>query len=145
MAISLTQITEIVIFGEMPQLHLPAFEYITPKMMVQPLSDGSLRISHFQAGQEDRQVRTASDLRSVLEGIAEVGGTYGNWVSFIRHSSEKGYLTEPIAMNPVPQAGRTFDRAQQPQLEPGEEFFQSTMGATPPPPVVWYNPMTWLN
>lgn len=143
--VSLSQTPEVVIFGDNPTLTLPSFEYITPKLMISSGADGKLTISHFEAGQEDRQVQAASDLRSLLEGIAEVGGTYGNWVSFVRVASSQGYLSTPLAMNPIPQAGRTFDRSQQPELEPGEHYFENTIGATPPPPVVWYNPLTWMN
>ncbi|MEZ6077437.1 MAG: hypothetical protein R3C56_17730 [Pirellulaceae bacterium] len=53
-------------------------------MMIKSQSDGKLTIIHFKAGEDDRQVQVNSDLRSLLEGIAEVGGTYGNWVSFVR-------------------------------------------------------------
>ncbi len=143
--VSLTQAPEIVIFGDNPTLRLPAFVYVTPTMMINSEANGLATISRFEAGEEDRQVQTASDLRSLLTAIADVGGTYGNWISFIREASQKGYLSEPLAMNPVPQAGRTFERVEQPKLEPGEEFYQQSIGATPPRPAVWYNPMTWAN
>lgn len=143
--VSLTQTPEVVIFGDNPILALPTFEYVTPKLMIKSQSGGKLTIIHFKAGEDDRQVQVNSDLRSLLEGIAEVGGTYGNWVSFVRQASHQGYLTVPLAMNPVPQAGRTFDRSQEPVFEPGEHFYENTIGATPPRPAVWYNPMTWMN
>ncbi|MEO8270664.1 MAG: HEAT repeat domain-containing protein, partial [Aureliella sp.] len=143
--VSLTQTPEVVIFGDNPLLKLPAFEYVTPKLMINTGSDGRLTISHFEAGEEDRQVQVDSDLLSLLEGIAEVGGTYGNWVSFVREASSKGYLSTPLAMNPIPQAGRAFDRSQEPAFEPGENFVENTVGATPPQPAVWYNPATWMN
>lgn len=142
--VSLTQVPEVVIFGDNPMLRLPAFEYVTPKMMINSQGNGLVTVSRFEAGQEDRQVQTAGDLRSLLTAIADVGGTYGNWVSFIREASQKGYLSEPIAINPVPQAGREFQRVARSKLEPGEQLIQQSMGSTPPPPAVWYNPLTWL-
>ncbi len=143
--VSLTQTPEVVIFGDNPPLTLPSFVYVTPKLLIKTQSDGKLTINHFEPGQDDRQVQVNSDLRSLLEGIAEVGGTYGNWVSFVRDASSKGYLSVPLAMNPIPQAGRTFDRSQEPVFEPGEHFYENTIGATPPRPAVWYNPLTWTH
>ncbi len=142
--ISLSQVAEVVIFGDNPVLRLPAFEYVTPKMMINSEADGRVTISHFAAGEDDRQVQTTSDLRSLLVAIAEVGGTYGNWVSFIREASAKGYLSEPLAINAIPHAGRKYERVEEPKLEPGEEFYQHSFGSTPPRPAVWYNPMTWV-
>ncbi len=142
--VSLSQVPEVVIFGDNPSLRLPAFEYVTANMMINSEANGQLTISRFEAGEEDRQVQSASDLRSLLIAIADVGGTYGNWVSFIREASAKGYFSEPLAINPIPQAGRTFERVAEPTLEPGEEFYQQSFGSTPPRPAVWYNPMTWV-
>lgn len=141
--VSLSQVPEVVIFGNNPAMSLPAFVYVTPRLMISAAADGRLLVSHFEAGKDDRQVQCDSDLMSLLEAISEVGGTYGNWVSFVRESSSQGYLSTPVAINPIPQAGRTFDRTQEPKLEPGEVFFEKTIGATPPPQPVWYNPLTW--
>jgi hypothetical protein len=142
--VSLHQVPEVVIFGANPVLRLPSFVYVTPSMMLNTQADGTVTVSRFEANQEDRQAHSTSDLHSLLIAIAEVGGTYGNWVSFIREASQKGYLSEPIAINPVPQAGRAFKRQTTPQLEPGEVLMQQSMGATPPRPAVWYNPLSWV-
>ncbi len=142
--VSLTQVPEVVIFGDNPTLRMPAFEYVTPKMMINSQANGLVTISRFEAGEEDRQVQTGSDLRGILNAIVEVGGTYGNWVSFIREASQKGYLSEPIAINPIAQSGRTFERVEPPTLEPGDAFLPQSMGATPPRSAVWYNPMSWV-
>ncbi|MCA9131947.1 MAG: flagellar basal body P-ring protein FlgI [Planctomycetales bacterium] len=147
-AISLSQTPEVVLFGDNPRLSLPTFAYITPAMMINKEANGGLTITHFKPGQEDRAVQTSADLRSILIGIAEVGGTYGNWVSFIRECSQKGYLLEPIAMNPIPTAGRIYQRVEAPALEPGESLFQATsFNASDSSPRAdartWYNPLTW--
>ena len=142
--VSLYQTPEVVIFGDNPSLRMPAFEYVTPKLMINSQGDGQLTVTRFEVGQEDRQVQTSSDLRSLLTAIADVGGTYGNWVSFLREASHKGYLSEPLVINPIAQAGREFQREPTTEMEPGEQLLQQTIGATPPPPPVWYNPMTWF-
>ncbi len=144
-AVSLSQVPEIVIFGDNPPLQLPSFEYVTPKMMINTQPDGKVTVSHFEAGKDDRQVHTTADLRSLLTAISEVGGTYGNWVSFIREASQKGYLAEPIALNPIPEAGRRYEREQETMLEPGEKAFSETAAPMPTDSRVWYNPTTWWN
>lgn len=147
-AISLSTTPEIVMFGNNPQLHMPAFHYVTKQLMINAKGPGTVLITHFEAGREDRVLETGSDLRSILSGIAEVDGTYGNWVSFIRESSENGYLTEPIAINPIPLAGRKFDREEEPLMEPGERAFDQTIinsdvEAEKKSDRAWYNPLTW--
>ncbi len=64
-----------------------------------------MTVSRFAPDEDDRIARGTTELPSILTAIVEVGGGYGDWVSFIRECSEQGYLTEPIAMNPVPQPG----------------------------------------
>jgi hypothetical protein len=157
-AVSLSQLPEIVIFGENPTVNLPEFEYVTPEMIIRRDGPASVTISHFLPGEEDQVVQTATDLRSLLEGIAAVGGTYGNWVSFVRQISSKGHLIEPIAMNPIPSAGRVFQRNAVSKFEPGEHMMQETMilsstEESPPKPKKksdnetanssWYNPFSW--
>ena len=108
--VSLHQRPEFVIFGPVPELQLPPFSYINPRIMLQRNPDGTVTISNFSPGKEDRIATSQSNLRSVLQAIAEVGGTYGDWVSFLRECSDNGYLAEPLAMNPIPTSGRAYDR-----------------------------------
>lgn len=147
-AVSLTQVPEIVIFGSNPNVILPEFEYVTERMIIRKEEGELVTINHFEPGAEDRVVQTTTDLRSLLEGIAEVGGTYGDWISFLRTCSEKSYLAEPVAMNPVPQSGRTYDRQPQSEFEPGERGNEETFVDTAPSIDVdedsaWYNPFSW--
>jgi hypothetical protein len=147
-AVSLHETPEVAIFGNNPMLMLPGFHYVNPRIIIQPAANNQLTISHFQAGKDDRIVQVPTDLRSVLSGIAEVGGSYGDWVSFLRECSEKGYLAEPFAMNPIPSAGRTYNRENVSTREPSEHLYEDTvMNAIDVPnksnKSVWYNPFSW--
>lgn len=147
-AVSLHESPEVAIFGNNPTLMLPGFHYVNPRIIIQPAANNLLTISHFQVGREDRIAQVPNDLRSVLGGIAEVGGSYGDWVSFLRECSEKGYLSEPFAMNPIPSAGRTYNRAAVSSIEPGERLYEETIiNAIDVPDEsskgVWYNPFSW--
>ena len=111
-------------------------------------------VSHFAPNEEDRLTQCAADLPSVLTAISDVGGSYGDWVSFTRECSAQGVLTEPLAINPVPTAGRAYDRVNkrsiEAQLEPGEAMPATTYQAEKKTDdaktmVAWYNPFTWWN
>lgn len=151
-AISLEQQPEIVIFGEPPVLTLPPFMQINPRIVLKLNNQNMATISHFAPDVEDRVTQCKTDLPSLLTGLATVGGSYGDWVSFIRTCSEGGYMTEPFAMNPVPTAGRTYNRETKQSVslrsEPGQEEHESTFHAEKKSDdekkvVAWYNPFTW--
>ncbi len=152
--VSLTKLPEVVIFGETPVLYLPDFHYVNKRILVSSNDRGGFTVSYFQAGEEDRIVHSQPDLRSVLTAIAEVGGTYGDWVKFLRESHEQGYFAEPFEMNPVPTAGRVYNRSTSKGGEPGEELVEETMISpsldtategteSDSPGSIWYNPLTW--
>lgn len=153
-AVSLEQRPEIVIFGDTPVLTLPPFLYVNPRIVMKPDGEGMVTISHFAPDQEDRITQCKPDLASLLAGISSVGGSYGDWVSFVRESSEKGFLAEPFALNPVPTAGRVFDRRTKQSVasrpEPGESLPESTFIVSEKTEdekkvAAWYNPLTWWN
>jgi uncharacterized Zn ribbon protein len=126
-AVSLTQVPEIVVFGGNPSLHIPTFQYVNPRMLVARDSSGSLTISHFSSGEEDQVATCQSDLRSALQTIADVGGTFGDCVCFVRECHKNGYFMEPFAMNPIPVAGRTYQRRSASNTsEPGERLYEDT-------------------
>lgn len=147
--VSLHERPEVVIFGPNPTLKLPAFLYINPRIILRPEGEGGAVLSRFEAGKEDAIAQTSTDLRSVLAGIVDVGGTYGDWVSFLRVCSKEGYLTEPLAINPIPTAGRTYNREKTVNHDPGEHLYDETLpqsldaAESKPATSIWYNPFTW--
>ena len=153
-AISLEQRPEVVIFGETPILTLPPFIQINPRIVLKRDNQDMVTISHFEPDEEDRVTQCKTDLPGLLAAISSVGGSYGDWVSFIRECGKGGYMSEPFAMNPVPSAGRVFDRTTKQsvasRVEPGEHLPESTFHAAKKSDdekkvVAWYNPLTWRN
>ncbi len=149
-AVSLHERPEVVIFGSNPRLALPAFHYVNPRIILQPAANNMVMLSHFAPGQDDRTAQVDNDLRSVLSGIADVGGSYGDWVSFLREASERGFLVEPLAMNPIPTAGRVYNRTRNDDREPGEHLYEKTLinaldtqAAPASSKRTWYNPFGW--
>ncbi|GIW97656.1 MAG: flagellar P-ring protein FlgI [Pirellulaceae bacterium] len=108
--VSLTKRPEVVFFGAVPTVHIDAFHYVTPQILIAPSELGKLRVSRFQPGEPDRVEVVPADLRSLLIAIAKVGGRYGDWVKFLREANREGYFAEPLAMNPVPTTGRVYNR-----------------------------------
>ena len=111
-AVSLTKTPEVVIFGDNPRVKLAAFEYVNPRLLLSATAGGRISISHFSPGKEDRVAEVDANMRSVLIGMAEVGGNYGDWVAFLS-KCQRAKLTEAtVAINPVPMAGRVYQRSE---------------------------------
>ena len=155
-ALSLSQVAEIVIFGETPRLHIPTFHYVNPRILISPNTDGNLTVSHFSPGKEDQIATCPPDLASTLRAIGEVGGHYGDWVKFLRESHEKGYYAEPLVMNPIPVAGRQYHdpSKENTALSLDGEMVESTYIApeilqeaaeVEEASVNFWNPLTWGN
>lgn len=153
-AVSLSETAEVAIFGGTPHLQIPAFHYVNPSILISPTPGGGLTVSHFAPGEEDQIIQAENDLRSVLAAITEVGGGYGDWVKFVRECHENGFISEPVALSPIPRSGRTYQRKQTTQLEPGESLIPQTIINTPEiessdedtsedESSVWYNPLSW--
>lgn len=149
-AVSLSERSEVIIFGPNPIMSLPAFHYINPSLIIQPNGLQGATISRIEKGKDDIVVETSNDLRSILSGIAEAKGTYGDWVSFLRVCSQSGYLTEPFAINPIPMAGRAYNRhaemdsqaAGQAQVAvAAQEVFDDDKASASAR--TWYNPFSW--
>jgi hypothetical protein len=147
-AVSMHETAEIVFFGQVPVLHLPPFHNVNPNILIQMTGPNEVTVTRFYPDQEDVAVKCRPDLRSVLQSIGQVGGGYGDWVSFVRECQSLGFMTTPLAMNPVPATGRTFDR------ETGTSVTESTeklegIGIDYDNPAevhsAWYKPWTWWN
>jgi Flagellar P-ring protein len=144
-AVSMFETPEVVFFGEVPQLALPSFHNVNPNILVQPAGPNAVTVTRFVPDEDDATVRCRSDLRSVLHAIGQVGGGYGDWVSFVRECQELGFINVPVAQNPVPTTGRVFDRSTGTSLEmPPQEVSEiENRSQQPVEDSVWYKPWTW--
>ncbi|TWU37641.1 flagellar basal body P-ring protein [Novipirellula aureliae] len=110
--ISLKHHPEVVLFGSPGNLDIPTFLMGPHGIMLKndPDTPGMLRISRFKAGEDDRRVTIPSNAKSVAEGIAAVGGGYGDVVAVFREAKQKGYLKDQLAFDPLPRSQRTYFR-----------------------------------
>lgn len=145
-AVSVRGTPEVVFFGQVPMVALPKFHNVNPNILIQQTGANEMTITRFVPGQDDISVKCLADLRSILNGIGQVGGGYGDWVSFVRECKELGFMSASIAMDPVPLTGRAFDRetgssiTDPEQLVKKDEETEVTATATQ-----WYKPWTWWN
>ncbi len=81
-AVSLQYHPEVAIFGNNPPIYLADFLEVSPRLVMRLDSLGGIRVSRFSRD-GDRVNVVTPDLKSVLDAIREVGGTYNDMVQFI--------------------------------------------------------------
>jgi hypothetical protein len=108
--VALENAPEVTFFGDSPQLQLAQHHEINPRLLVRPDGKGQIRIVRFQPGDEDRVRLVQADLRSVLTGLQEVGASYNDMIQFLDQTKASSWVSTPIAFNPRPTLGRTYQR-----------------------------------
>lgn len=147
-AVSMLDVPEIAFFGQVPQLRIQDFYNVSPSILLQSTGENEVTINRFIPGQDDLTVICNSDLRSVLDGIAQVGGGYGDWVSFVRECQELKMIETLVVMNPIPDQGRAYQKSQgdrvasEDALSPSDPSTETTLEADARS---WYKPWSWWN
>ena len=116
--VSLRESPEIVLFGETGSLNIPQFLRGPNGLILKPDLEqpGKLKISRFQVNTDDKRATVSNSLPSVISGIVSVGGGYGDVISILRLAKAKGYLTEQLAVDPLPAAIRVYHRDEETEL-----------------------------
>ena len=97
---------EIVLFGTDHQLRLPLVLDAGPKILINGLSGGQIKVSQFSGATQQRTVST--DVDAVIRAIVELGGTYPDVVQMLHQAKESGALTSRFRVNALPEGGREF-------------------------------------
>ena len=116
--VSLRESPEIVIFGSGVSLPVSSFlrgpAGILIKADPSSIDDSDqpkrLKISRFQAGEEDQRATTSTSIESVIAGLASVGAGYGEVIEVLRLAKDDGYLQGQLAVDPLPRSLRTYYR-----------------------------------
>lgn len=98
---------EIVLFGKQHELRLPLVLDAGPKIMVNGLSGGNIKVSRFSGTTEQRTV--AADVDAVIRAVVELGGTYPDVVQMLQQANESGALSSRFRVNALPLGGREFE------------------------------------
>jgi len=97
---------EIVLFGTQHELKLPLVLDAGPKILVNGLSGGEIKVSQF--GAETKQRSVSTDVGDVIRTVVELGGTYPDVVQMLQQAKESGALTSRFRVNALPAGGREF-------------------------------------
>ncbi|MGB0599557.1 MAG: flagellar basal body P-ring protein FlgI [Rubripirellula sp.] len=109
--VSLRESPEIVLMGATGTLQIPEFLRVGGLILKpNPGNSGEIRISHFRLGKDDQQIQVPNDLASVIRGIVQVGGSYGDVITVLRQAKNKEFLTDQLAIDPYPEKVRTYYR-----------------------------------
>ena len=109
-AVSLEDEAEIAIFGGQIPIKLDRIYEPSSRMMMRVENNGMIRVSNFRVSGEDSVAMAESNLASVLEAFNAVGANYSDVIMFLDAAKQNRWIIEPIAFNPMPRGGRSFDR-----------------------------------
>lgn len=97
---------EIVMFGTQHTLRLPLVLDAGPKILVNGLSEGKIKVSQFAGTTEHRTVST--NVEDVIRAIVELGGTYPDVVQMLQQAKQADALTSRFRVNALPESGREY-------------------------------------
>ncbi len=110
---------EIVLFGTGHQLQLPLVLDAGPKILVNGLRGGTVKISHFGETTEQRVVE--NQLEDVIRTVVELGGEYPDVVQMLQQAKDTGALSCRYRVNALPLGGSELlesNRHNRPDGEP---------------------------
>ena len=130
--VSLRESPEVVLFGDSGELNIPQFLMGPNGVIIKPdpAKPGHLKISRFQVNAEDKRTTVTTSLPSVIRGIVSVGGGYGDVISILRLAKDKGYLTDQLAIDPLPAAIRVYYRDEEAESKPEDEATETEDSST---------------
>ncbi len=110
--VSLRESPEIVLMGDTTSVNIPQFMRGPSGLLIkrEPSEMGQLRISRFQPGKKDKRATVSNSVSELIEGIVAVGGGYGDVIAVLRMAKDEGYLTDQLAIDPLPKSSRTYFR-----------------------------------
>ena len=112
-AVSLDEEPEVVLIGEVNPIKISTFLMLPGGIMIKPdpnHPEELLRISRFQAGEQDRRVVVSNSLDDVIAGVVQVGGCYGDVINMLREAKNQGFIQDQLAISPLPPSVRTYYR-----------------------------------
>jgi len=114
-AVSLTETPEIVSFGDESEVKIDDYLMGPSGIVIRPggADSKSLRVSRFVPGEADRRAEVPATIEGLLTGLSSVGGGYGESIAVLRAAKTNNQISCGLAMDPLPQAMRTYHREQE--------------------------------
>jgi hypothetical protein len=110
MAVSLQTKKEIVLFGNSTGVELRSPLSPTPALKITPVMGDQLKMTKRKTSGEVFNTIVASDVVSILRGMANIQASYNDVVHTLNSLSNAKALATPLALNPRPSAGREYVR-----------------------------------
>jgi len=120
---------EIVLFGKDHQFKLPLVLDAGPRILINGLSGGKVKVSRF--GETTQQRVVSSDVDAVIRAVVELGGAYPDVVQMLQQSKETGALASRFRVNALPETGRELLKSHENKASP--EPYDSYEVETPEP------------
>ncbi|HBJ38072.1 MAG TPA: flagellar biosynthesis protein FlgI [Planctomycetaceae bacterium] len=111
-AVSVADRPEIACFGEDAPIKITDFLMGPGGLIVRPEKDDptKMRVSRFRPGHEDKRATVPATISGLISGVTLTGGDYGTCVSLLRNAKSNQFITCGLAIDPLPQAMRTYHR-----------------------------------
>ena len=112
-AVSIEEEPEVVLIGDVHPLEISTFLMLPGGIMLKPdpnHPEELVRISRFQAGEQDRRVIVSTSPDDVIAGVVQVGGCYGDVINMLREAKNQGFIKDQLAISPLPPSVRTYYR-----------------------------------
>lgn len=109
---SLRDVPEVVLFGSVSPLQIVDFLHGPSGILIKPdpRKPGTLRVSRFVPGKEDRRAVVGETVEDLAQGIVAVGGSYGDILATLRIAKSQGQLIDQLAFDPLPESVSTYYR-----------------------------------
>ena len=131
-----SQRPEVTVFGSSIRFKPPAYLFAGKKIMLKTGSNGGIKVTRFEPGQEDREQVCEPNLDSVIRTVAKLGANYADILALVHQARSDGYIDARVEVNAMPRAGRAY----QPGTNKGaDEPETSSVRVTNPIPEMFFN------
>jgi hypothetical protein len=111
---------EVVLFGKDHQLKLPLVLDAGPKILVNGLSGGQIKVSRF--GETTQQRIVSTDVDEVIRAVVDLGGEYPDVVQMLEQAKKCGALPSRFRVNALPSGGgELLHPDKKPEAQPADE------------------------
>jgi hypothetical protein len=137
---------EIVLFGKDQRLHPPFVLDAGNEIMVVATGPDHVAVSKYEVNAMNQRRIVSHRVDNVIRAVVQLGGTYPDVVQALQQAKDKQALTSRLAVDALPEAGRTYDRLAEAASESGESAGETgpSGGPHPHPPTKMVGPMSPL-
>ncbi len=101
---------ELVLFGKDQAFRPPLLAEAGNQIMVRDLPNGQISVSRFDPDRPEQRREVPPQVDAVVRAVVELGGTYPDVVQLLQEAREGGALPSRLAINALPDTGRTYQR-----------------------------------